>query len=76
MLRVERYLTSRGRWDPAASEAMTTAHAAEIERALAAARATPPAGPGELFEHVYARPPQRVQQQRRAWTARGEQEPS
>lgn len=71
--RVELYLQSRGRWDRAASDAMAGVHAAEIDRALAAARAVPPPGSDALFEHVYARPPQRLQQQRREWAARGEQ---
>lgn len=74
--RVERYLEARGRWDAAASAAMTDAHAAEIERALAAARATPPVASESLFGHVYARPPQRVEQQRAEWSARGAQAPA
>jgi pyruvate dehydrogenase E1 component alpha subunit len=68
--RVELYLRGRNLWNDERSTALRAANVEEIDRALAAARAVPVAGEAALFEHVYAAPPVRLQQQRAEWCAR------
>ena len=64
LTRLHRYLTARGLWDEARSAALDADVAAEIERALASATSGEAPHAGQLFEHVYADPPERLQRQR------------
>ncbi|WP_202967072.1 thiamine pyrophosphate-dependent dehydrogenase E1 component subunit alpha [Rhodococcus rhodochrous] len=67
--RVEKYLTSRGIWTEELATEVRQRCATEVDRALKVARATPPAGPAALFDHVYASPPARTVAQRTHWLA-------
>ena len=62
--RVIAYLTARGRWDEGAAAAATGRIDAAIDEAFAAAGARPAPGPEQLFDHLYAAPPDRVRRQR------------
>jgi TPP-dependent pyruvate/acetoin dehydrogenase alpha subunit len=46
--------------------------AAEVDRAIGVAQATPKPGVAALFDHVFSDPPSRVGAQRRQWTAAGQ----
>lgn len=62
--RVIAYLAARGRWDEAVADAAADRIAATIDEAFAAAAARPAPGPEQLFDHLYATPPDRVRRQR------------
>jgi pyruvate dehydrogenase E1 component alpha subunit len=62
--RVQKYLTGLGLWDQSRDASLTELLRNEIESALEAAFAAPLPGPGDLFENVYAYPPERVLRQR------------
>jgi pyruvate dehydrogenase E1 component alpha subunit len=66
ILRVQRYLAARGRWDPDAATSLQAEIDAEIDGAVERAEARGPADPAEVFAHVYADPPARQEAQRRA----------
>ncbi len=61
---VERYLIERDPRNGDAIDAFEAEIAAEIEGALAEASRGEPPGAHQLFDHVYARPPERLQRQR------------
>jgi pyruvate dehydrogenase E1 component alpha subunit len=63
--RVRRYLTAEGLVDEAAEQRLVEELRAEFDAAMADAEAAPAPGAGALFDHVYARPPQRLERQRR-----------
>jgi pyruvate dehydrogenase E1 component alpha subunit len=63
--RIEAYLAAHGAWDDAIRAAVEAEVTEQVEGALGAALAMPAARPEELFDDVYADPPQRVRQQRR-----------
>jgi pyruvate dehydrogenase E1 component alpha subunit len=65
ILRLERWLTSRGLWDEGARAAMEGEIAEQMDAALAAAAAAPAVRPGDVFADVYADPPERLLRQRR-----------
>jgi pyruvate dehydrogenase E1 component alpha subunit len=65
LVRVRTFLTARGVLSEADEEAMRQEIGAELSAAVAAAEAHPPKNADQVFEHVYARPPARVEQQRR-----------
>ncbi len=65
ILRLERWLSSRGLWDEGARAAMEGEIAEQLDAALAAAAAAPSARPGDVFTDVYAEPPERLLRQRR-----------
>lgn len=65
--RVQTYLTARNVWTAEIREQVTVRCREEIDRALRVAQATPAAGPEALFDHVFASPPARLQQQRKQW---------
>jgi pyruvate dehydrogenase E1 component alpha subunit len=69
--RVRRYLQARGLADEAAEAALVQELRAEIDAAVEEVEAAPPVGPEAIFDHVFARAPQRVARQRAA--AAGEQ---
>lgn len=62
--RVQAFLAARGLWDDAARAAMEGELAEQIDAAVEAAAAMPTARPGDVFENVYADPPDRVRRQR------------
>jgi pyruvate dehydrogenase E1 component alpha subunit len=62
--RLRAYLEARGLVDEDALEAMRAEIAQEIDAAVAEAEAASPPGPAQLFDHVYADPPERVRRQR------------
>ena len=61
---VKAFLASRGLWDDAARAAVEGEIAERLDEAVSAAAAMPSARPGDVFENVYARPPERLQRQR------------
>jgi pyruvate dehydrogenase E1 component alpha subunit len=62
--RVERYLASRGLWDERRATEMDDAIRAELDEAVSWASALQPPDAMEMFDHVYADPPERVRRQR------------
>jgi pyruvate dehydrogenase E1 component alpha subunit len=62
--RVIAYLRARGRWDEGVAAAVQERIAATIDAAFAMAAARPAPGPEQLFDHLYASPPDRVARQR------------
>lgn len=68
--RVERYLERQGAWNEADQTALREEVDNEISRALETAWAAPEPNPMQLFDHVYAEAPPRLQRQR----ARAQQE--
>jgi pyruvate dehydrogenase E1 component alpha subunit len=74
LVRVRTFLTARNALSEADEEAMRQQIGAEISEAVAAAEAHPPKTAGQVFDHVYARPPARVvEQQRRLAGPSGEE---
>ncbi len=66
--RVRRYLRGRGLTDDASEATLAAELGQEIDAAVLEAEAGPRPGPEALFDHVYAKPPQRVLDQRAAAT--------
>ena len=64
IVRVEKYLTSVGSWSVERAADMETSIQRELEAALAKASAFPSPDASEMFEHVYANPPERVLRQK------------
>ncbi len=64
LVRLRRHLDARGLTDDAAEAALEAEHKALVDAAVAEAEATPPLGPAAMFDHVFARPPQRLDDQR------------
>jgi pyruvate dehydrogenase E1 component alpha subunit len=65
LLRLERYLASRGGWDEAVASDVRRAAAAAVDAGVRCFEATPPPAPDELFAQVTAIPsPRREEQQR------------
>jgi len=65
--RVETFLAARGVWTEELAARIRLRCTTEVERALGVARQTPPAGHAALFDHVYAVPPDRLNEQRARW---------
>jgi pyruvate dehydrogenase E1 component alpha subunit len=65
--RVVKYLAALGLWDDERQQACREEVAAEIDRVVRAAEAMDAVRPEMLFDHVYARPPRRVERQRAAF---------
>jgi pyruvate dehydrogenase E1 component alpha subunit len=66
LLRLRAQLRERGLLDDEAEAALRSEIEREIDAAVAEAEAAPPPGPAQLFDHVYADPPERVRRQREA----------
>jgi TPP-dependent pyruvate/acetoin dehydrogenase alpha subunit len=64
IVRVQRYLTARGRWNTELAEQWANEIEAEIRAAMERAATYPAPRPEDVFDHVYANPPQRVASQR------------
>jgi pyruvate dehydrogenase E1 component alpha subunit len=62
--RLRRYLSTRGLIDESSQANLAAELEQEIEAAVSAAEGGPRPGPADLFEHVYANPPQRIREQR------------
>ena len=69
IVRVRAWLRSEGALDDASEVELQAELDGEVARAVAAAEAFPKVRPGQIFEHVYARPPDRVAAQ---WESVGE----
>lgn len=63
ILRVQRHLAGLGAWSDSDLEALTREARIAIEEAYDAAVALHRPGPGQLFDHLYAEPPQRLREQ-------------
>jgi TPP-dependent pyruvate/acetoin dehydrogenase alpha subunit len=68
--RVRRYLTAEGLTDEASEERLVDELRAEVDAAFAEAEASATPGAEAIFDHVYARPPGRLDAQRAAATSR------
>jgi pyruvate dehydrogenase E1 component alpha subunit len=64
--RVRSYLRARGLLDEDAESRMQAELREQVDAAVRAAEAHTPAHPGQIFDHVYGRPPERVELQRRS----------
>jgi pyruvate dehydrogenase E1 component alpha subunit len=64
--RVRRHLLAEGLIDAGGEERLVEELTAEFDAAFAEVEAADPPGPEALFDHVYERPPERLQRQRRA----------
>jgi TPP-dependent pyruvate/acetoin dehydrogenase alpha subunit len=64
--RVRRYLTAEGLIDEASEQRLVEELRAEVDAAFAEAQASPAPGSEAIFDHVYVRPPGRLEAQRRA----------
>jgi pyruvate dehydrogenase E1 component alpha subunit len=62
--RVQRYLASRGRWNDDLDRRWTSEIETEIRSAMERAATYPAPRPEDVFDHVYAKPPARVDRQR------------
>lgn len=65
--RVEAYLRGKGVMDDDSFAAIAERCAVEVDRALGVAQSTAAPGPETIFDHVYAEPFARFDQQRDAW---------
>jgi pyruvate dehydrogenase E1 component alpha subunit len=70
LARVRRYLTAEGVIDEPSERALVDELAAEFDAAIAQVEAGAPPGPEAVFDHVYERPPPRLERQRQQ--ARGD----
>jgi len=68
IVRLRRHLSARGLTDEASEAALAAELAEEIDAAVGASEGGPRPGPAALFDHVYAKPPRRVSDQRAAAT--------
>src|SRR5690606_14794326 len=66
ILRLQRYLSSRGRWDDDAAQRVQAEIATEVDTALEQAMSYPAPTAADLMDHVYADEPARFTRQR-AW---------
>jgi TPP-dependent pyruvate/acetoin dehydrogenase alpha subunit len=62
--RVRKYLTAEGLVDEAAEQGLVDELREEFDAAVVEVEAGAPPGPAALFDHVYARPPARLERQR------------
>jgi TPP-dependent pyruvate/acetoin dehydrogenase alpha subunit len=62
--RVQAFLASRGLWDEATKAAIEGEIAEQLDAAVSGALAMPAARPGDVFDNVFADPPERVRRQR------------
>lgn len=74
--RLQRFLAARGAWDEAHEQACVADCQARIEAAVARFDAIAAPSPESLFEHVYARWPAALAEQRDAWRERMAQRPA
>jgi pyruvate dehydrogenase E1 component alpha subunit len=65
LARLRAYLVSCGLVDEGSEAGLTEELRAEFDGVMAVVEAAPPPGPDALFEHAYARPPARLERQRR-----------
>ena len=63
--RVREHLRAEGLVDEAGEQRLVEELRAEFDAAMAEVEAAPPPGPEALFDHVYGRPPERLERQRR-----------
>ena len=66
LLRLQRYLEGRGRWSAEIGRQMDAEIAAELDAAWAEAQATPAPTVADSLAHVFARMPERLEEQRRS----------
>ena len=63
--RVRRYLTAEGLIDEAGEQRLVAELRAQLDEAIAEVEAGAPPGADALFDHVFVRPPERLERQRR-----------
>jgi pyruvate dehydrogenase E1 component alpha subunit len=69
--RLRRYLTAEGLIDEASEQRLVADLRAEVDAAVDEAESSVPPGAEAMFDHVYARPPGRLDRQRREATGEG-----
>jgi 2-oxoisovalerate dehydrogenase E1 component subunit alpha len=57
ILRLRTWLHAKGAWSPAEEQALAKEAAAHVQKIVQAYLETPPPGPEQMFEHLYARLP-------------------
>jgi pyruvate dehydrogenase E1 component alpha subunit len=57
ILRLRTWLHAKGAWSPAEEQALAKEAAAHVQKVVKAYLDTPPPGPEQMFEHLYARLP-------------------
>jgi 2-oxoisovalerate dehydrogenase E1 component subunit alpha len=62
--RLRDYLAKHGHWNKDKEEALQHECAAEVAKAVAAYEATPPGPPEHMFDHLYAKVPKALEDQR------------
>ncbi len=67
LLRVRRYLTSRGLWSDADEEALERDVRAEVDRAVEETYAVPDPDPADIFDFTYAALPPELERQKREY---------
>jgi pyruvate dehydrogenase E1 component alpha subunit len=67
LLRLRRYLGSRGLWSEAEEEAILTQAQREVEEAVDQTYAEPPPDPVDIFDHTYASLPPDLERQKREY---------
>ena len=68
--RLQNYLVGRGLWDEQREQALVAECQAELQQAIDAYEATPAQDPLAVFEHLYARWPQALAEQREQFAER------
>ena len=65
LLRTRRFLEQRGWWDDARETALRAQCAQQIDAAVQGYQNRPPASTDDMFDHLFARPPAALQEQKR-----------
>jgi 2-oxoisovalerate dehydrogenase E1 component alpha subunit len=58
ILRLRTWLHAKGAWSPAEEQALAKDAATHVQKMVQAYLETPPPGPEQMFEHLYAKLPQ------------------
>ena len=66
ILRLRNFLASRGAWSPDKEHALVREVSLKVQEAVDAYLRTPPPGPEQMFDHLYARLPRQYEAQRAA----------
>jgi pyruvate dehydrogenase E1 component alpha subunit len=63
ILRLRTWLHAKGAWSPAEEQALAKDAQTHVQKMVQAYLETPPPGPGQMFEHLYARLPRQYESQ-------------